>query len=172
MENRGDKRPDERVLSDGGLVERQREPSVDYRRDTASHERPGIERHHLPGTIPVGDYHEYYHADRWAADDAPLNGSGPLEWLATDERLVYDVVVREPGPYDLSLHVSAPEGFDGGIVGIVVDSDPVCRVYFRPTGGWETFDHVDTQVELPAGLHTIQLVVYDGDWKLDRIEFR
>jgi hypothetical protein len=70
------------------------------------------------------------------------------------------------------MHVGAPEGFGGGAVGIVVDNERLGRVGFGPTGGWETFDPVRTQVELPAGLHTIQLVVYDGDWKLDRIEFR
>jgi len=171
MGNSDDNRPRNEPLSDGGVVERRPEPTVEYRSDTASHEQPAIERHELPGTIPVGQYHEYFHADRWTAVDEPLSGDGPLDWLAGGERLVFDADVREPGPYDCSLRVAADAGFDGGEVGLIVDGDLRRRLSVQSTGGWYAWDDVRTQVELSAGLHTIALVVYGGGWKLSQLEF-
>jgi len=137
------------------------------------HEQPGLERHELPGSIPVDAYHVYSHGGRWDPTDAPLCRDGnDLDWLASDEWLAFDVDVRESGPYDLAARVAAAEGFGGGHFGLVVDNDPRRRVRFDATGDWYTWNDIETRVELPRGLHTIRVVVFDGSWKLDRLEFR
>lgn len=159
--------------ADGGLL--QRGDTSGTRDDGAawSHEQPTTDRHELPGSFRVGEYHEYYHADRWTDDDAPLaDGDGELDWLASDEWLAYDVDIRESGPYDLTLQVAAAAEFGGGDVGIAVDDEPLRRVEFDATGGWYSWDEVRTQVELPRGLHTIRIVVFEGGWKLRKLRFR
>lgn len=156
--------------TDGGVVGRSTDRPA--RRPKGAHEQPALARHELPGTIPVGAYHEYYHGDRWSAVDAPLSSEGRLDWLATDEWLAYDVDIREPGPYDLTLRVAAADSFGGGHVGIVVDDDPLRRVEFDATGGWYSWEEVATTVELPEGLHTVRVVVFEGGWKLKQLAFR
>lgn len=170
MGGRNDSEVGGRRRTDGGVMERGRERRA--RPQSSAHEQPAIERHELPGTIRVGDYHEYHHGDRWTAADAPLTDDAHLDWLASDEWLAYDVDIREPGPYDLDIRVAAADGFGGGDLGIVVDDDPHKRVAFGSTGGWYSWDDVCTQVELPRGLHTIRLVVYQGGWKLSQLRFR
>jgi hypothetical protein len=157
---------------DGGVIQRGGEQRARTLRPNGTHEQPGIERHEVPGTIRVGEYHEYHHADRWSADDAPLSDDGDIDWLASDEWLAYDVDIREPGPYDLTLRVAAADSFGGGDVGIVVGDDPLRRVDFESTGGWYDWEEVETAVELPAGLHTVRLVVFEGGWKLKQLELR
>ena len=146
--------------------------AVGYGRADAVHEQPCIERHELPGEVPVGRYHTYFHARRWGADDAPLSSGGDIDWLATDEWLAYDVDVREPGPYDLTAQVAAADEFGGGTFRLDVGDDPVGRVRFDPTGGWYAWDTVETRVELPRGLQTLRVVVLEGGWKLARLRFR
>ncbi len=156
--------------ADGGVVSRSADRSA--RQPRVGHEQPAIERHELPGTIPVGHYHEYYHGGRWDATETPLSETGRLDRLATDEQLVYDVDIREPGPYDLTLRVAAADNAGGGHVGIVVDDEPLRRVAFDATGGWHSWEDVQTVVELPAGLHTVRLVVFDGGSRLKQLTFR
>ena len=134
-------------------------------------ERPGQDRHELPNTIAVGEYHTYFHRNRYRADERPLRREDgrDLDWLSTDQWLAYQIEVPEAGSYRLELEVAAESAFGGGDVGVVLDDDPLTRLTFDPTGGWYTWDRVGTDVELPAGRRTLRLVVFDGGWKLDEI---
>jgi len=156
--------------TDGGAVGRSTDRSA--RRPHGAHEQPAIERHELPGAIPVGAYHEYYHDGCRDATDMSLSETGRLDRLATDELLVYDVDIREPGPYDLTLQVAAADTSGGGHVGIVVDDEPLRRIEFDATGGWHSWEDVQAMVELPDGLHTVRLVVFEGGWNLRRLALR
>jgi len=150
----------------GGVVEYHHERATHARR--TSHEQPAIERHELPGTIPVGAYHEYHHADRWPAADTPL--ADRADRLTADEWLTYDVDIAERGPYDLTFRVATADGADA-VLGIVVDDDPLRRLTVS-SDGWHSWTDADTWVDLPDGLHTIRVVVLDGDVKLESTEFR
>jgi len=72
-------------------------------------DRPGQDRHELPATIAVGEYHAYFHRNRHRANERPLRrvGGRDLDWLSTDQWLAYEVAVPEAGTYDLSLRVAA-----------------------------------------------------------------
>lgn len=155
----------------GGVVHRDTTPRVRDRQSATIHEQPALERHELPGTIPVWGYHEYHHDDRWGGAETPLR-KGSIDWLASDEWLVYDVDVREGGPYDLFLRVAEAEGFGESQLGIVIDDDPRQRLRFDATGGWDEWTEIQTVVELPRGLHTVRLGVFDGGWKLGQLRFR
>lgn len=176
-ENRGD---DGVERTGGGVIQRgperrAREPRDDGSRDQSTlerhHEQPELERHELPGTVPVWAYHEYHHGGRWAPAETPLREHS-LDWLASGEWLVYDVDVRESGAHDLFLRVAAAEGFGDSQLGIVVDDDPRNRLRFDATGGWDEWTELQTTVALSRGLHTIRLVVFDGGWKLGGLRFR
>jgi len=160
--------------TDGAVIQRGTERRAREPRASTVHEQPALERHELPSTVPVWKYHEYHHDDRWATTEAPLgaDGDSEIDWLASDEWLVYDVDIRESGPYDLTLEVAAATDFGGGDVGIVVDNEPLRRVEFDATGGWYSWGDVRTQVELPRGIHTIRLVVFQGGWKLRKLRFQ
>ncbi|MDS0282147.1 carbohydrate-binding protein [Haloarcula onubensis] len=157
---------------DGGVIQRGRGGRARSLRPNGTHEQPGIERHEVPGTVRVGDYHEYHHADRWNAVDTPLRAAGDIDWLASDEWLAYDVYIQAAGSYELTFHVAAADTFGGGDLGVVVDDDPLRRVAFESTGGWYDWAEVTTEVRLPRGIHTLRLVVFEGGWKLKQLELR
>ena len=167
-----DRRSDVVKQPAGGVTQRDSRQRARELRPNGTHEQPGVERHEIPGTIRVGDYHEYHHADRWNAVDTPLRGEDDIDWLASDEWLAYDVYVQAAGSYELTLSVAAADSFGGGDVGVVVDDDPLRRVAFDPTGGWYDWSEVTTTVELPRGIHTVRLVVFEGGWKLKRLALR
>ncbi|MDS0259897.1 carbohydrate-binding protein [Haloarcula sp. S1CR25-12] len=167
-----DRRSEVTRQPDGGVVQRGGERRGRDRRVHGAHEQPGIERHEVPGTISVGAYHQYHHADRWNAVDTPLSGDGEIDWLASDEWLAYDVYIQEAGTYELTIHVAAADSFGGGDLGVVVDDDPLRRFEFGSTGGWYDWKEVTTAVDLPRGIHTVRLVVFEGGWKLKQLEFR
>lgn len=134
-------------------------------------ERPAQSRHELPATIPVGAYHAYFHRNHHGTDERPLRrvDGRDLDWLSTDQWLGYDIDVQDPGSYRVELRVAGDDAFGGGDVGVVLDDDPLSRLTFGPTGGWYDWDRIESEVELPAGNHTLRLVVFDGGWKLDEI---
>jgi len=172
MGNPDDRRSDAVKQPDGGVIRhasRQRARSL---RPNGTHEQPGIARHEVPGTVRVGDYHQYHHADRWNAGDTPLRGDENIDWLASDEWLAYNVYIQAAGSYELTLSVAAADSFGGGDLGIVVDDEPLRRVEFEATGGWYDWDEVTTEVDLPRGIHTVRLVVFEGGWKLKQLQFR
>jgi len=136
----------------------------------AVHEQPGLDRHELPGQIPVAEYHSYFHGARWSGHGNPFAGEYDLEWLGSDEWLAYDVDVRDPGPYAVRARVAAADSFGPGRFDIVVDGEPVETVRVETTGGWYSWNDVETTVEFPRGLHTVAVVVRDGGWKLERLE--
>lgn len=141
-------------------------------RDRASiDQRPGRDRHELPASIAVGAYHAYFHRNRYRVDERPLrrDDGRDLDWLSTDQWLAYDVDVPDRGTYRLSLRVAAENAFGGGDVGVVLDENPLTRFTFDPTGSWYTWNRVGDDIELPAGNHTLRLVVFDGGWKLEEI---
>ena len=157
---------------DGGVIRSGSGQRARSLRPSGTHEQPGVERHEVPGTVRVGDYHAYHHADRWNAVDTPLRGEGDIDWLASDEWLAYDAYIQAAGTYELALSVAAADSFGGGAVGVVVDDDPLRRVAFGATGGWYDWDEVTTAIELPQGVHTVRLVVFEGGWKLKQLQFR
>lgn len=139
-------------------------------RGTGTHERPGVERHVPPVHIPVGAYRVYDHGGRHAAADAPLVGDGG-GWLATADRLEYDLDVAKAGPYDLTLVTATPERSEGA-VRLVVDGDQAGRVAIPSTGGPDDWASVTTRLDLPAGLCTLSVVVARGGWTLGGLELR
>ncbi|WP_262179934.1 carbohydrate-binding protein [Haloarcula laminariae] len=167
-----DRRSEPVKQPDGGVIQRDRGQRARSLRPTGTHEQPGIERHEVPGTVRVGDYHEYHHADRWDAVDTPLRGESDIDWLASDEWLAYDVSVQAAGSYELALAVAAADSFGGGDLGVVVDDEPLRRLQFDATGGWYDWAAVTTEIELPRGVHTVRLVVFEGGWKLKQLQFR
>jgi len=135
---------------------------------TTVHEQPAVDRHRIPGTVAIDDYHQYFHGGRWT-EEPPELADGEIDWLATDEWFAYDLRVTEPID-GLSLRVASAAGFGGGDLGIVVDDAPVTRVQFDATGGWYDWDRVDVALSLEPGSHTLRLVVFDGGWKLSQFE--
>lgn len=134
----------------------------------AVHERGDQDRHELPCAIGVGEYHAYFHGNRWSAGDEPFRRDGNgVDWLASEEWLAYDVDVRESGPYDFTARVAAADSFGGGSFVVVIDGLQVGEVAVDPTGGWYQWRTIESQFELPRGLHTLRLAVTDGGWKLD-----
>jgi hypothetical protein len=156
---------DNEPRTDGGAVERRGERAAPARR--APHEQPAIERHTLPGTIPAVAYHEYHHDDRWSPTETPVADG---KRLTDDEWLTYDVAIREPGPYDLTVRAATAADAET-VIRLVVDDEPLRRLTLS-SAGWDSRTDTDTWVELPAGLHTVHVVVLHGDVQLDRFEFR
>lgn len=163
----------EEVTSDGGRTIQRGHHRPD--RDRASvHEQPGVDRHELPGGMDVDEYHAYFHGGRWEGEETPLRRGEDrdVDWLSSDERLSYDVDVRESGPYDLRLRVAADAAFGGGDVALLVDDEPVDQFNVPPTGGWYEWKTLKGRVELPRGVHRLTFVVLEGGWKLDHVELR
>lgn len=128
--------------------------------------------HRLPATILVDEYTAYAHGRRWRPEQTPLSDEGGIELLVTDEWLTYDIEAATTDCYALTFSVAAADGFGGGELGIVVDGDPRFRFSFDATGGWDTWNEIQTALELTDGQHTLQLVVLEGGWKLAGLTLR
>lgn len=132
------------------------------------HEQLALDRYEIPGTIPASGYHVYAHSEH----TQPTDSDETLDWVATDDWFAFDVYIPEGGTYELTARVACDADYGGGDFGVVVDTEPRERVRFGSTGGWNCWESVSTELDLPRGASTLRLVVFAGGWLFDSLELR
>ncbi|MDD3621012.1 MAG: PKD domain-containing protein [Methanofollis sp.] len=141
--------------------------------------------HALPGRIEAEDYDlggegvAYHDTEAgnqgnsdYRSDDVDLELWGdavatsyayPGEWLE------YTVEIEEAGRYTAGFLLATTE--DGKECVLSVDGSEVGRVTAPNTGGWGTFETVETEVDLPAGIHILRLTFPQGWVNTDALTF-
>lgn len=90
--------------------------------------------------------------------------------IQTGEWLKYDVDVLEEGKYGLDILAATPS--DGGKVKLLLDDkiDLTGEIDIPNTGDWNNWQNVSLKdISLPAGQHTLKLVVVQGGFDLSRL---
>ncbi|QLG50173.1 alkaline phosphatase D family protein [Natrinema halophilum] len=136
----------------------------------------------LPDRLEAEDYHDASDTTDGNRGGAYRDGSVDIKeysndrfsvgWTADGEWLEYDVAVAEGGEYDLTGRV-ASDSDTGGAFHLEVDGKDVTgTIPVETTGGWQSWTTVsERDLRLAGGEHTLRLVVEDGSWNLDWLEF-
>jgi len=102
-----------------------------------------------------------------------IQGTYNIAYTATGEWLNYTVHVQQTGTYIIRFRMASNAGRGGWQ--LFLNSQPLegTRLSATSTGGWQTYGVAEaTQpVYLPKGDHVLRLVINEGDFNLDYIEF-
>jgi hypothetical protein len=97
--------------------------------------------------------------------DIQPTGSGngfDVGWVQAGEWLKYTVNVQQAGNYNVGFTVAT--ALAGGTFHLEADgADITGPIRVNNTGGWQTYTTLSRQVALPAGQHTLRLVMDASD---------
>ena len=100
----------------------------------------------------------------------PSEGGYNVGWIQPGEWLEYSVNTTGEGDYTLDARVASIE--DQGSFYIEVNGQNLSGSTAVPnTGGWQTWQSVNTEVRLAAGEQIIRIVMDGGNFNLDKISF-
>jgi len=121
-------------------------------------------RQSLPGQIDGPSYS----ATSSGVQVIPVTDSGTTQgvgWFQNGSYMDYSVNVASAGTYTLSYRVAVNAGYTG-LVAFQVDGSTVKSTSLPSTGDWQNWTTVTDTVTLPAGQHTIRLLVSNNGWNL------
>lgn len=101
---------------------------------------------------------------------ADTTGGYNVGWIESTEWLAYDnVFVATSGTYDVRVRVASP---NGGTLSLDLNggSIPLGELNISATGGWQSWQTVETQVQLEAGTHSLGVYAVTGGWNFNWIE--
>ena len=102
--------------------------------------------------------------------DSVTNGFN-VGWIETGENLHFTTNVLQNGKYNIDLRVAAND--NGGFVGLSIDGKDQIIKPITKTGGWQTWSTQNfSQVDLSAGLHTLKLFFYFGNFNLNFLDLK
>ncbi len=92
-------------------------------------------------------------------------------WMNTLEWLIYTVTIETAGRYDVEVRVASAVG--GGRIRLLIDNERIGEDLAIPnTGGWQNWISVWLRdVALPAGEHTLKLLVRSEGGNVNRLRF-
>ena len=126
----------------------------------------------LGETAGVLEAESYYtkHADVVLENDGTTVG-----YFWEDRDIVYKVNVPESGTYQIAMSTATANDSVSTAMDIYVDGMYTCSVAgtLSNTGGWAVFQDLilDQELNLLAGVHTIQFVSQSRDFNLDKFTF-
>jgi len=136
---------------------------LDFNRDSVEY------YHAIPGRIEAEDYADMYgvKTDNSLEKDSEVS----VGQFDDNDWLDYDVEVQQEGSYDVLLRVALDNSFAGGGGELYADDDFLCSFNVPGSGGWKTWQTINTQVNLSASRHKLRLLVSKGPWNLNWLEF-
>ncbi len=129
--------------------------------------------HLIPGKIEAEDYFFESGVQLEAASDQ--GGGFNIGFLDPQDYLDYDVEVATTGTYQIDFRNASLNG--SGVIELqLVDDNGVGTTFhtqnFSPTGGWQTWTTTSaTNVQIPAGRHTMRLLIVQGPFNLNWMDF-
>ena len=138
----------------------------------------------IPGRIEAEDYHTFSdttagnNGGAYRDDDVDIqttNDSGGgfnVGWIASGEFLGYDVNIAEAGTYNVTFRVASAQSGNKSLH-IEIDGQNVSGPVTFNTGGagWQSFQDVSVEVELPAGNHELKVVMDSSSFNLNYVDF-
>ncbi|MEN6575090.1 MAG: carbohydrate-binding protein [Phycisphaerales bacterium] len=125
--------------------------------------------HELPGRIEAEEYDDMVgiKTEIVLNEDAGFN----VGWFDTGDWLEYLVDVEKAGRHTASLRVALDSAFAGGRGRLETDAGVLWSFSVPATGGWQSWQTITAQVDLPAGKRLLRLRVDQGPWNLNWLEF-
>ena len=138
----------------------------------------------IPGRIEAEDYHTF--SDTTAGnsggayrdDDVDIqvtndNGGGfNVGWVAAGEFLAYDVNISSAGKYNVTFRVASQQSGNKSLHIEVGGQNVSGPVTFNTGGaGWQSFQDVSVEVDLPAGAQTLKVVMDSPSFNINYTDF-
>jgi len=125
--------------------------------------------HELPGRIEAEDYEDMVGIrTEIVLDEDPGFNVG---WFDAGDWLEYLVDVKRASRYTVSLRVALDSAFTGGRGRLETDTGVLWSFAVPSTGGWQSWQTITSQVDLPAGTRRLRVAVDQGPWNLNWMEF-
>ena len=138
----------------------------------------------IPGRIEAEDYHDYsdttagnsggaYRNDNVDIQATNDNGGGfNVGWIASGESLSYNVNIAKAGTYKATFRVASQQSGNKSLHIEINGQNVSGPVTFNTGGaGWQSFQDVSVEVELPAGAHVLKVAMDSSSFNLNYIDF-
>jgi beta-glucanase (GH16 family) len=129
--------------------------------------------HDVPGIVQAEDFDSQAGVQMEATEDR--GGGQNIGWLTHGDWAEYALEADAAGSYALDLRYASPEGI-ASVEIRVDDGDPVTVGPLPATGGWQSWETMETaQLALPAGSSTLRLTIdspEDEDLNINWMELR
>ncbi len=135
----------------------------------------------IPGTLEAENYDIGGYSDTTSGntgnalrdDDVDIeqstrNGQN-VGWIKRGEWLDYTVDIQRAGRYQVNSLVASLSR--GGEMMIELDGQDASTVYIPPTGGWQNWERVSTEIDLPAGTHRLRVNMIQSGFNVNAMEF-
>ncbi len=126
----------------------------------------------IPGRLEAEDYFKQQGTQLEPTTDA--GGGQNIGFLDAGDYLDYLVEVAQPGTYTVEYR-NASEGGNGAVQLQLLDAagnaDNLHTASFTSTGGWQTWTTTSFEATLPAGLHTLRILIAQPLFNLNYLDF-
>lgn len=133
----------------------------------------------IPGTLEAEHYTTFndttagntggaYRSDNVDIEASSQNGYN-IGWIAAGEWLEYRINVQQSGKYKVESLVASQSG--GGQFTLAVDGQDAGRVTVSTTGGWQTWQWVNSEISLSAGEHRLRIKMDTTGFNLNALKF-
>lgn len=125
-------------------------------------------RHTLPGTVQVEDY---YHQSGLVFEEAQDVGGGfNFGYTDNGDYAEYFVKIDQSGTYEFSYRIAAVAGNGKFRIQCYDDNNQMTThgVFNVPaTGGWQSWQTVNTEISLPAGYYKLRLYIVSKEFNMN-----
>ena len=138
----------------------------------------------IPGRIEAEDYLDYTDTTNgnsggaYRNDDVDIqttndtSGGFNVGWIASGETLSYNVNIAEAGTYEVTFRVASQQSGNKTLHLELNNQNISGPVTFNTNGaGWQSWQNVSTEVDLPAGEHVLKVVMDSSNFNLNYADF-
>jgi glucose/arabinose dehydrogenase len=122
----------------------------------------------IPGLFQAEDYDAMKGIQAENTGDA--GGGENIGYVDTGDYMDYKVNVVKSGTYVVGFRIASNSG--GGQIELLSGTQVLASVNVNPTGGFQAWTTVISDVKLSAGEQTLRVFAKGGNWNLNWIEFR
>lgn len=119
----------------------------------------------LPGRVEAEEYTTMFGIQLEGTGD--VNGSQDVGWIDANDWMDYKVTVQTAGTYKFNFRVASP---GGGQLQLHSGSNTLATINIPSTGGWQTWQTLSANVNLPAGNQVLRIFAATGGWNINWFE--
>ena len=121
----------------------------------------------IPGKIEAENYANAFQVELENTTDT--GGGKNVGYLDTNDWVEYKVNISGAGNYLFDLRIAS--SWESGQLNVLIDGQYNQTIVIPVTGGWQTWQTINTTIDLPAGIHTIRLQVVEPGFNLNWFNF-
>jgi lysophospholipase L1-like esterase len=119
----------------------------------------------LPGRVEAEDYDTMFGIQLEGTGD--VNGSQDVGFIDMNDWMDYKVTAQKAGIYKFNFRIASP---GGGQLQLRSGNTTLATVNIPSTGGWQTWQTLSANINLPAGNQTLRIFAGTGGWNINWFE--